>query len=86
MTNAKEIMAAAQKVVEYAKSLGFTEAGLAYWDKDNSEYGYTSEEPLLEDAGGDVDVDLGVFLKNPIITFEQNYDEEKDEYSWRLTP
>jgi len=86
MKSAKEIMEAANKVVDYAKSLGFTEAGVAYWDKDNPEYGYSSIGELTEDACDSMRVDLGVYLRNPPISIDPKYDEQKDECSWEINP
>ena len=83
--NSKETVEAAEKVIEFAKSLGFDKATMAIWDVNETEHPQESFEEMAFEAELDEECEaqIGIFLnKNVFFGYLGDVDAAEEELIW----
>lgn len=71
-------IAAAERIIAFAKANGFPKAEILYWDRDNLECGYDSIYELMEDSE-ECRIALGISLNAQVIVATRTWDETAGE-------
>jgi hypothetical protein len=84
--NSIEKVDAAEKVIEFAKSLGFLKAKMAIWDVNEMEYPQDSFEDMAYQVGpGETnEASIGIFLEETVIFGYESLSEDPKAFGEEL--